>query len=388
MKPFTILIIMLLMDKERSHMVVKGLEGVTALSSEICSIIDGVLAYRGYHIDDLAEQSTFEEVAFLLWNGHLPNREELAEHRKALQQNAAISDKLIDQIRLYPTDAHPMTTLRTAVSALSMFDVEADVNTLEANQRKAIRLTAKIPTIIAAIARIRDGKQPLAPRSDLGLVANFLYMLTGNEPSEVAVQALDKVLILQADHELNASTFTARVTAATLADMYSSVTAAIGALKGPLHGGANEQVMVMLREIGSKENTEPYILNKLNNKQKIMGFGHRVYKNGDPRAKHLRAMSRKLGEQHGDTKWYEISEKVEALVAEKKGLKPNVDFYSATVYHYLDLSEDLFTPLFAMSRITGWTAHIIEQYNDNRLIRPRADYVGKRNQKYVPVDKR
>lgn len=369
-------------------MVVKGLEGITALSSEICSIIDGVLTYRGYNIDDLAEQSTFEEVAFLLWYNHLPNQEELAAHRKALQENAAISDQLIHQIRLYPKNTHPMTTLRTAVSALSMFDEEVEVNTPEANQRKAIRLTAKIPTIIAAIARIRDGLEPIAPRTDLGLVANFLYMLHGKEQSDVAVQALDKVLILQADHELNASTFAARVTAATLADMYSSVTAAIGALKGPLHGGANEQVMVMLREIGSPENTEPYILDKLNNKQKIMGFGHRVYKNGDPRAKHLREMSKRLGQQHGDTKWYEISETVEQLVTTNKGLKPNVDFYSATVYHYLDLSEDLFTPLFAMSRITGWTTHIMEQYKDNRLIRPRADYVGKRDQKYVPIEKR
>lgn len=369
-------------------MVVKGLEGITALSSEICSIIDGVLTYRGYNIDDLAKQSSFEEVAFLLWYGHLPNKVELDQHRKALQENAFISKKLIDQIRLYPTNAHPMTTLRTAVSALCMFDEEADVNTHEANQRKAVRLTAKIPTIIAAIARLRDGLEPIAPREDLGLVANFLYMLAGKEQSEVAVKALDTVLILQADHELNASTFAARVTAATLADMYSSVTAAIGALKGPLHGGANEQVMVMLREIGSLANTEAYILDKLDHKQKIMGFGHRVYKDGDPRAKHLRVMSHKLGEQHGDTKWYDISEKVEQLVFAKKGLKPNVDFYSATVYHYLDLSEDLFTPLFAMSRITGWTAHIMEQYNDNRLIRPRADYVGAKNQKYVPLENR
>ncbi len=369
-------------------MVVKGLEGITALSSKICSIIDGVLTYRGYNIDDLAVHSSFEEVAFLLWYDHLPTQAEFDQHRKSLQENAPISEKLIQQLRLYPAKAHPMTTLRTAVSALCMFDEEADINTPEANQRKAIRITAKIPTVIAAIARLRDGLEPIAPRKDLGLVANFLYMLTGKEAAEVSVQALDKVLILQADHELNASTFAARVTAATLADIYSSVTAAIGALKGPLHGGANEQVMVMLREIGSVENTEAYILDKLDHKQKIMGFGHRVYKDGDPRAKHLRTMSHKLGEQHGDTKWYDISEKVEQLVFEKKGLKPNVDFYSATVYHYLDLSEDLFTPLFAMSRITGWTAHIIEQYTDNRLIRPRADYEGKLDQKYVPIENR
>jgi citrate synthase len=369
-------------------MVVKGLEGITALTSEICSIIDGVLTYRGYNIDDLAEHSSFDEVAFLLWYGHLPNQTELDKHRKALQENTSIPDQFIDQLRLFPTDAHPMTSLRTAVSALCMFDKEADVNTPVTNQRKAVCLTAKIPTIIAAIARLREGLEPIAPKEDLGLVANFLYMLSGEKPSAVAVQALDKVLILQADHELNASTFAARVTAATLADMYSSVTAAIGALKGPLHGGANEQVMVMLREIGTVEQAEPYILNKLENKNKIMGFGHRVYKDGDPRTKHLRVMSHKLGQQHGDTKWYDISEKVERLVLEKKGLKPNVDFYSATVYHYLDLSEDLFTPLFAMSRITGWTAHIMEQYNDNRLIRPRADYVGKTDQQYVPIEKR
>ncbi|MBD1372784.1 citrate synthase [Hazenella sp. IB182357] len=366
----------------------KGLEGVVAVTSEISSIIDGVLTYRGYNIDDLAEKSTFEETAFLLWNGRLPKQTELDQLKKDLDAHAAISEIVIEQLKAYPKDVHPMSMLRTAVSSLALFDPEAEVKTEASNHNKAIQLTAKIPTIITAFARIREGKEPVAPKSGLGFAANFLYMLNGEEPTEVAAKALDKALILHADHELNASTFAARVTTGTLSDVYSAVTSAIGALKGPLHGGANEQVMATLEEIGSVDRIVPVIEEKLANKEKIMGFGHRVYKDGDPRAKHLREMSRQLGEQKADTKWYDMSVKIDELVVDKKGLKPNVDFYSASVYTYLDIPRDLFTPIFATSRVTGWTAHILEQYANNRLIRPRAEYTGLANQKYVSINER
>ncbi|KFZ39591.1 MULTISPECIES: citrate synthase [Thermoactinomyces] len=368
--------------------VAKGLEGIVACSSEISSIIDGVLTYRGYNIDDLADNATFEEVAFLLWKGHLPTRSELDELKKNFEDYAEIPDVIYEQLKAYPKDVHPMGVLRTAVSTLALYDEEADDNSLEANQRKAIKLTAKIPTIITAFARIRQGLEPVAPKKGLSFAANFLYMLTGEEPSDVSVKAFDKALVLHADHELNASTFAARVTTGTLSDIYSAVTTAVGTLKGPLHGGANERVMAMLEEIGSPDRIETVIQDKLDRKEKIMGFGHRVYKNGDPRAKHLREMSRQLSAQHGDTKWYDMSTSIEKLVTEKKGLKPNVDFYSASVYTYLGIPRDLFTPIFAMSRVTGWTAHILEQYRDNRLIRPRAEYVGPTNQRYVPVENR
>lgn len=369
-------------------MVAKGLEGVVALTSEISSIVDGVLTYRGYNIDDLAENASFEEVAFLLWNGRLPSKTELNKLENELVENAAVPDDLLQLIKRAPKDAHSMAVLRTAVSSLSFYDPDADDNSPWATYQKAIRLTAKIPTIIAAMHRYRQGLDVIAPKPGLKFAANFLYMLNGEEPSEVAVKALDKVLVLHADHELNASTFALRVTAATLADVYASVTTAIAALKGPLHGGANEGVMNTLMEIGTIDRVETYLQTKLDKKEKIMGFGHRVYKNGDPRAKHLREMSCQLGEQRNDTKWYEMSVKIEKLMLEKKNLRPNVDFYSATVYSYLGIPSYLFTPLFAMSRITGWTAHIMEQFSDNRLIRPRAEYTGPVNQKYVPIEKR
>lgn len=371
-------------------MVTKGLEGVVAVTSEISSIIDGVLTYRGYNIDDLAEHASFEEVAYLLWNGRLPKKSELDQLKKDLEENADLPEVLLEQMKTYSKTAHLMSALRTAVSALGMYDEEADDNSPEANYRKAIRLTAKIPTIITALKRIREGKDPVAPQKGLSFAANFLYMLKGTEPNEVEVKALDKALVLHADHELNASTFAARVTTATLSDIYSAVTTAIGTLKGPLHGGANEQVMKMLLEIGSIDRVESYIDEKIERKEKVMGMGHRVYKNGDPRAKHLKKMSRQLGEQLGEEelKWYLISEKIEEVMLEKKGLKPNVDFYSATVYKYLGIPSELYTPIFAMSRVTGWTAHIMEQYADNRLIRPRAEYTGPSNQTYVPIDQR
>ncbi|MGB8002424.1 MAG: citrate synthase [Anaerobacillus sp.] len=367
----------------------RGLEGVVATTSSISSIVNDVLTYRGYNIDDLAENASFEEVIYLLWNDKLPNKSELEEFTAELADNASIPEEIFGQMKAYPSDqVHPMAALRTAVSTLALYDEEADDMSEEANYRKAIRLQAKIPTVVTAFSRIREGKAPVEPKKDLSFAANFLYTLTGELPADVAVTAINKALVLHADHELNASTFTSRVCVATLSDMYSGVTAAIGALKGPLHGGANERVMAMLSEIDSVENVEPYLQNAFENKEKIMGFGHRVYKTGDPRAKHLREMSRKLTELTGETKWYEMSTKMEEIVTNEKGLPPNVDFYSASVYHSLGIDHDLFTPLFAVSRVSGWIAHILEQYSNNRLIRPRAEYIGKTDQAYVNVENR
>ncbi|NOU92351.1 citrate synthase [Paenibacillus sp. LMG 31456] len=366
----------------------KGLEGIVATTSSISSIIDGVLTYRGFDIDDLAENATFEEVAYLLWYGKLPNRSELAQLVKDLNQYAAVPSQVIDQIRTYPKDTNSMAALRTAVSSLALYDEEANDMSPESNLRKAIKLQAQIPTIIAAFARIREGKEPIAPKQSESVAENFLYMLIGKDPDKVAIEALDKALVLHADHELNASTFAARVTVATLSDIYSGVTSAIGALKGPLHGGANEAVMAMLEDIGTFENAESYVNAKLANKEKIMGFGHRVYKNGDPRAKHLQKMSEQLGKITGNMNWYNMSIKIEEIVTGQKGLKPNVDFYSASVYTSLEIPRDLFTPIFAVSRASGWTAHILEQFENNRLIRPRAEYTGLSNQKYTPIDNR
>lgn len=366
----------------------KGLEGIVAATSSISSIIDGVLTYRGIDIDELAEKATFEEVAYLLWHGKLPTQAELKTLQEQLDQYAALPEQVIAGLRLYPGGSNSMAALRTAVSSLALYDPEAQDMSAEANVRKAVRLQAQLPTVVAAFARIRQGLEPVAPKKGVSVAHNFLYMLTGEEPAAVAVEALDKALVLHADHELNASTFAARVTVATLSDIYSGVTSAIGALKGPLHGGANEAVMVMLDEIGSLANVEPYIQAKLDKKEKVMGFGHRVYKNGDPRAKHLQKMSRQLGELKGDMTLYEMSVKIEDMVTGQKGLKPNVDFYSASCYTMLGIPRDLFTPIFAISRVSGWTAHILEQLSDNRLIRPRAEYVGPVNQHYVPVAQR
>lgn len=367
----------------------RGLEGVVATTSSVSSIIDDTLTYVGYNIDDLAENSSFEEVIYLLWHRELPNQQQLDEIKKELADNAAIPEQVIEQFHSYPiNDVHPMAALRTAVSFLGLHDDHADDMDEQANYQKAIRLQAKLPTIVTAFSRIRKGLAPVEPRKDLGIAANFLYMLTGEEPSPIAIEAFNKALVLHADHELNASTFAARVTVATLSDIYSGVTSAIGALKGPLHGGANEAVMKMLTEIGDVENAESYIKNKLDNKEKIMGFGHRVYRQGDPRAKHLREMSKKLGELNGESKWYEMSVKVEEIVTSQKNLPPNVDFYSASVYHSLGIDHDIFTPIFAVSRVSGWLAHILEQYENNRLIRPRAEYTGPDKQNYVSIEER
>lgn len=369
--------------------VTKGLEGIVATSSSISSIIDDTLTYVGFDIDDLADNASFEEVIYLLWHRRLPNKLELEDLKNQLAVNAGLPDELIEHFKMYPIDkVHPMGALRTAVSLLGLYDEEADIMDEEANFRKAVRLQAKVPSIVTAFSRIRKGKEPIAPRKDFGYAQNFLYMLNGKEPEQIEIEAFNKALVLHADHELNASTFTARVCVATLSDIYSGVTAAIGALKGPLHGGANEAVMKMLTEIGSVENVDTYINTKLSNKEKIMGFGHRVYRHGDPRAKHLREMSQKLTNLTGEPKWYEVSVKIEELVTSQKPLPPNVDFYSASVYHSLGIDHDLFTPIFAVSRMSGWIAHILEQYENNRLIRPRAEYVGPGMQKYIPIEAR
>ncbi|WP_110927195.1 citrate synthase [Bacillus massiliglaciei] len=367
----------------------KGLEGVVATTSAVSSIIDDTLTYVGYDIDDLASNASFEEVTYLLWHGALPTKSQLEELTKQLADNAEIPAEVISHFKSYPIDkVHPMGALRTAISLIGLYDEEADVMDDQANYRKAIRIQAKIGTIVTAFARIRKGLEPVAPRTDLSFAANFLYMLSGKEPTAIEEEAFNKALVLHADHELNASTFTARVCVATLSDIYSGVTSAISALKGPLHGGANEQVMKMLTEIGSVDKVEDYINEKLANKEKIMGFGHRVYRKGDPRAKHLKEMSQKLTELTGQPEYYEMSIKINDMVTGQKNLPPNVDFYSASVYHSLGIEHDLFTPIFAVSRTSGWIAHILEQYANNRLIRPRADYTGPGMQKYVPIENR
>lgn len=369
--------------------VTRGLEGVVATTSSISSIIDDTLTYVGYDIDDLAENASFEEVIYLLWHRKLPTKSELEELVKQLSENADLPKEVIEHFKMYPIDkVHPMGALRSAVSLLGLYDEEADLMDPEANYRKAIRLQAKMPSLVTAFARVRKGLEPIAPRRDLSFAANFLYMLSGKEPEPIAIEAFNKALVLHADHELNASTFTARVCVATLSDVYSGITAAIGALKGPLHGGANEAVMKMLTEIGSVDQVESYVRGKLANKEKIMGFGHRVYRLGDPRAKHLKDMSEKLTNLTGEPEYYEMSTKIESIVTGEKNLPPNVDFYSASVYHSLGIDHDLFTPIFAVSRVSGWLAHILEQYENNRLIRPRADYTGPGMQQYVPVEQR
>lgn len=367
----------------------KGLEGVVATQSAISSIIDDQLTYAGYRIDDLAENSSFEEVIYLLWNQKLPNENELLALKKQLREEMALPEAVITHLRSYDlSTVHPMAALRTAVSLLGLCDNEADDMSDEANKRKAVRLQARMATIVAAFSRIRSGKDPVKPRNDLSFAANLLFMMNGEEPEDIEIEAINKALVLHADHELNASTFTARVCVATLSDIYSGVTAAIGALKGPLHGGANERVMKMLTDIGEEENAIPYVKERLERKEKIMGMGHRVYRNGDPRAKHLKKMSKELTELTGQPKWYNMSVKIEDYIKQEKGLPANVDFYSASVYHSLGIDHDLFTPIFAISRVSGWIAHILEQYANNRLIRPRAEYVGPQTQDYIPMDQR
>lgn len=370
----------------------KGLEGVVAANSSICYIDgeNGVLAYRGIDIHELANKSNFEEVCYLLWFGKLPNRTELQEFRMQLVRERKLDAQIVSLLRQAPKHVLPMDVLRTVVSALSFFDPEEKSNTAEANLHKSLRLTSQIAMIVAAYDRIRKGLALVEPDRSLSHAGNFLYMLNGELPSDTATKALDIALILHADHELNASTFAARVTAATLSDMHSAITSAIGALKGPLHGGANEEVFKILEAIdsGGADPVE-YVKGMLAQKKKIPGFGHRVYTTEDPRATHLRQMSRDLGYSSGQAKWFEASRKIEQYINQEKKLNANVDFYSASTYHTLGIEIDLFTPIFAISRVSGWTAHVMEQLGDNRLIRPRAEYVGPAYpNKYVPIEKR
>ncbi len=357
----------------------KGLEGVVAANSGICWIDGeaGVLSYRGIDIHELAEHSTFEETTYLLWNGMLPNELALREFTAQLTLARSLDQRIIDMLRSFPASATPMEVLRTAVSALSFYDADEKDNSHDANVRKSYKLTAQIAMLVAIYDRLRKGKEIVPPDRSLSHSANFLWMLNGEKPSETAVKTMDMALVLHADHELNASTFAARVIAATLSDIHSAITGAIGAMKGPLHGGANEGVMRLLLTI-DKEGADPveYVRNMLAANKKISGFGHRVYKTEDPRATHLRRISEQLGKDSGNTKWYDMSRAIELYINADKKLNANVDFYSASTYATLGIAVDLYTPVFVISRIAGWTAHVIEQLDDNRLIRPRAEYIG------------
>jgi citrate synthase len=370
-----------------------GLEDVVATSSAICYLDGqrGVLAYCGYDIHDLASSATFEEVCHLLWHRRLPTRAELGDVQSQLAAARALPESMLRLMRSLPP-AGGMDALRTLTSALAHYDPELDDASPQAQYRKAVRLTAQVSTVVATWGRLQAGGGPIPPDPVLGHAANFLYMLTGGRPGPAEIRAFDVALTLHADHELNASTFAARVAAATLTDIYSAVVGAIGALKGPLHGGANADVMRMLLELGQDaggERVDAFVRAKLARKEKIPGFGHRVYRTEDPRATHLRRMSQELGARTGNTGWFDISQRIERLVKAEKGLYPNVDFYSASVYHALGVPIDLYTPIFAVSRMSGWTAHVLEQYADNRLIRPRADYVGPAYpQPFVPMDRR
>jgi len=367
-----------------------GLEDTVATSSAICYLDGdrGVLAYCGYDIHDLARHATFEEVCYLLWHLRLPTRGELGDLQSQLAAARPLPEPILRLVRQLPP-GNAMDHLRTLTSALGHYDPDAADNSQPANYRKAIRLTAQIGSLVATIGRVNTGRAPVAPDPVLGHAANFLYMLSGERPNALATRAFDVALILHADHELNASTFAARVAAATLTDIHSTIVAAIGTLKGPLHGGANADVMRLLLEIGAVEKIEEVVRAKLARKEKIPGFGHRVYHTEDPRATHLRQMSRDLGQRAGQPVWYEMSQRIEALVKSEKKLNANVDFYSASTYHALGIPIDLFTPIFAVSRISGWTAHVLEQYANNRLIRPRAEYIGPEYpQRYVALDAR
>jgi citrate synthase len=370
-----------------------GLEDTVATSSAICYLDGdrGVLAYCGYDIHDLARHATFEEVCYLLWHRRLPTRAELGDLQSQLIAARPLPEPVLRLMHALPP-GNAMDTLRTLTSALGHYDADAADQSPQANYRKAVRLTAQISSLVATMGRMARGQGPIDPDPVLGHAANFLYMLTGDRPSGLATHAFDVALTLHADHELNASTFAARVAAATLTDIHSAIVGAIGALKGPLHGGANADVMRLLLEIGKDaglEKAEEVVRAKLARKEKIPGFGHRVYHTEDPRATHLRQMSRDLGQRAGEPQWSEMSERIEALVKGDKKLNPNVDFYSATTYHALGIDVDLFTPIFAVSRVSGWTAHVLEQYAHNRLIRPRAEYVGPEYpQRYQPLDAR
>jgi citrate synthase len=372
----------------------KGLEGVLVAESEL-SRIDGdagELVYRGYTIEDLARDASFEAVIYLLWHGHLPDGDELDEFEASMVAERDVDDDVMDTVaRLAAADENPMAALRTAVSMLSAYDPDAEAAAADttATLRKGRRITAKIPTVIAALARQRDGEEPVAPRDDLGHAANFLYMLNGEEPDEVLAETFDMALVLHADHGFNASTFSAIVTASTMSDLHSAVTSAIGTLKGPLHGGANQDVMEMLKEVDESDmGTTEWVDTALEKGRRVPGFGHRVYNVKDPRAKILGERSKALGEAAGDLRWYEYATDIEAYMTDEVDLAPNVDFYSASTYYQMGIPIDVYTPIFAMSRASGWIAHAIEYTDDNRLIRPRARYTGPDTRELPPVDER
>ena len=368
----------------------KGLAEVVAAQTALSDIDGrvGILSYCGYDIHDLARHATFEEVVYLLQNQRLPSQSELDDLSAQLVQDRDISGFLRDLMPTLAEQTSPMSMLRTSISAASAYDPDGWDQSPEANYRKAIRLVARTPTLIAAYHRNRTNQPMVEPNEKLPHAADFLYMLLGEEPDQESAKALDITLILYADHTMNASTFTARVIASTLSDIHSAITGAVAALKGPLHGGANEEAWKMIEEIGEVDRAEAYIKDALARKQKIMGFGHRVYKTEDPRATHLRRLSQELGQRAGEPKWHEIAARVEKVVMDEKGLYPNVDFYAATVYHSLGIPTDLMTPIFALARMAGWTAHVREQYADNRLIRPESEYIGPRDQHWVPIEER
>jgi citrate synthase len=367
-----------------------GLRNVVAGQSAI-STIDGqrgILSYRGIDIHDLAEHASFEEVVFLLHEDRLPDARELGRIRQELAASGVLPGPVLSLLRSLPAGTHPMTALRTAVSALGAHDPDADSTDEGVRRRLALRLIAQASTLVAAIERTRHNLPAASPEPALGFAANFLLMLQGRRASAAAEKAMDVALVLHADHEFNASTFAARVAASTLSDMHGAITAALATLKGPLHGGANEAVMRTLEEIGPLDRAEAWVRGALGGKRKIMGFGHAVYRTEDPRATHLRRLSRALGEATGQRLWFDLTERLEKVVREEKGLYPNVDLYSASLYHVMGIPTDLFTPVFAVSRMAGWTAHVLEQWSNNKLIRPESDYVGRRDVRYVPLAER
>jgi len=366
----------------------KGLKGVVAAETSICDVNgdSGLLVYRGYNVDDLAASSTFEEVAYLLLYGELPTPFQLDEFRTALLRQMNLPEPVDEFLRRLPPDVSPMAALEAAVAFANLYDTEGD--SLAASNRKAVRLVARVPVIVAAIGRLQKGEEPLPPNGALSLAANFLWMLTGRMPTPDETHAMDLILILHAEHGLNASTFAARVITATLSDVYSAVTGAIGALKGPLHGGANSAVLKTLEEIGSVENVPAWVEAALARKEKFMGFGHAVYKTTDPRVKHLKEASRRLGIERGDTRLFDISVELENRVTAAIGKHCNVDFYSASTQDALGIAGDMFTCIFAASRIVGWCANILEQLADNKIIRPSAEYVGATDRRYVPIANR